>query len=265
MLQPVLLSIKPRFADAILAGEKQIEFRKRIFPNAVNRPCIIYSTTPGCAVVGGFEVYAENYGKISSLWKRLGPRSGIDKTDFDKYFQTSAYIYALEIRDVWKYETPLQGSEIPNWTIPQSWRYVRCDELEFLKGRKMIGEKTLANRDEHSWVTLLKGAELLCVKKLPRVCERVRDFRENKHPCPPIDIVYLSKIKRVASRILRQPVPNQKKGIPHGTQMSPWLEFKRVARERGCSLFFSKKSVCGIWKLELEVNVVSEMALERGY
>jgi len=42
----VLLSIKPKYVEKIVNGEKQYEFRKRIFRNKNVRKAFIYSTSP---------------------------------------------------------------------------------------------------------------------------------------------------------------------------------------------------------------------------
>ncbi len=65
----VLLSIKPKYAEAIIAGKKLFEFRRSIFKqNDIDR-VYLYATNPVSKVVGSFKV-----GKIISeeptlLWK----------------------------------------------------------------------------------------------------------------------------------------------------------------------------------------------------
>lgn len=51
----VLLSIKPRFAEAILDGRKKYEFRKNKFSEKDINCVYIYSTSPIRKIVGIFK------------------------------------------------------------------------------------------------------------------------------------------------------------------------------------------------------------------
>ena len=55
MKKCVLLSIKPKFAEAIFSGEKKFEFRKTIFKENINE-VFVYVTSPVCRVVGKFTI-----------------------------------------------------------------------------------------------------------------------------------------------------------------------------------------------------------------
>jgi len=48
----VLLSIKPKFADRIMAGSKKFEFRKVIFRQPAIDEIVIYSSSPVKKIVG---------------------------------------------------------------------------------------------------------------------------------------------------------------------------------------------------------------------
>ena len=52
----VLLSIKPEYVDAIFAGSKHYEFRRRIFANRDIERIIVYASSPVQRVVGEFEI-----------------------------------------------------------------------------------------------------------------------------------------------------------------------------------------------------------------
>ena len=44
----VLLSVKPKFAEAILAGDKTFEFRRLLFKRDDVRTIVLYASSPIC-------------------------------------------------------------------------------------------------------------------------------------------------------------------------------------------------------------------------
>ena len=66
----VLLSVKPRFAEAILAGEKTFEFRRAVFRRQDIETVVLYASSPTCKVVGEFTI-----DKVLSLAPRCAVES----------------------------------------------------------------------------------------------------------------------------------------------------------------------------------------------
>lgn len=64
----MLLSIKPEYAKAILAGQKEYEFRKRRCKTDVNK-IVFYSTAPESKVVGEAEIEDIIEGSPSKIWE----------------------------------------------------------------------------------------------------------------------------------------------------------------------------------------------------
>lgn len=81
MTNAILLSIKPRFARAILAGTKRFEFRRKGFATAPDH-VVIYSTSPEQQIIGWFDVAGIIKDTPEQLWKRCGKEGGIDQVDF---------------------------------------------------------------------------------------------------------------------------------------------------------------------------------------
>jgi len=52
----VLLSIKPKYAEMILSGEKKYEFRRAIFKKPGISKVVIYASSPVSKVIGEFEI-----------------------------------------------------------------------------------------------------------------------------------------------------------------------------------------------------------------
>lgn len=81
-----IISIHPRHAHAILEGAKTIELRRRIPTLAVGTRLWIYATRPVGAVIGMATVERIVRGEPEQIWLEFGNQSGIDRLDFDAYF-----------------------------------------------------------------------------------------------------------------------------------------------------------------------------------
>lgn len=121
----VLLSIRPAFAEAILAGTKTFEFRRRIFRDLGVRRIILYASSPIGKVVGEFEVETVLNMEPRKLWAATSRGAGISRAYFDSYFDGRSAGYALKIRNPKRYIHPLDlDSDFGIAHPPQSFRYV---------------------------------------------------------------------------------------------------------------------------------------------
>lgn len=121
----VLLSIKPDYVEAILTGKKRYELRKRIFKRQDVDKVILYSTAPTKMIVGHFTIGNIIMDSPKNLWRIVGGESGVSFNDFFDYFNGFDRGYAIEIRDLVKYESPIDPwSHDPFFIAPQSFRYV---------------------------------------------------------------------------------------------------------------------------------------------
>ena len=120
----VILSIKPEFAEKIFDGTKKFEFRRTIFSNTHINTIILYASSPVQRVVGEFEINQVLFDDIDSLWNRTREYAGIDESYFFKYFSDRNKGYAIEIKKVKKYKTPLNLQKKFQIQPPQSFVYV---------------------------------------------------------------------------------------------------------------------------------------------
>jgi type I restriction enzyme, S subunit len=121
----VLLSIKPRYAESIIAGLKKYEFRKILFKKKHINTVYVYATSPVKKIVGAFQIGDIIEDRPVILWDRLNEFSGMDEIEFFDYFKNNKIGFAIEIKDVKKFEAPLDPSEvIPGFVPPQSFCYV---------------------------------------------------------------------------------------------------------------------------------------------
>jgi predicted transcriptional regulator len=121
----VLLSIKPKFAEAIFAGTKKFEFRRAIFKNPQITHVLVYASSPVSKVLGEFEVDGVLNMTIKNLWDRTSSWAGIDQSYFKEYFRGKRSGYALKVKKPIKFSEPLSlqghfGISHP----PQSFCYV---------------------------------------------------------------------------------------------------------------------------------------------
>jgi len=106
-------------------GQKTYEFRKVPFRKHEVTIAYIYATYPIKKIVGSFRVGDIIEDQPESLWKRLNEFSGLDEQEFFNYFKNSEKGFAIEIKDVEKFEDPLDPTkEILDFVPPQSFRYM---------------------------------------------------------------------------------------------------------------------------------------------
>ena len=156
---PLLLSLKPRYADLVFDELKKIEFRRRIATNMKGRDVFIYVSSPARHLRGGFRVADVHSGAPEEIWEKVSELGSVDKRDFDTYFEGRSVAYALEISDVWEYENPIKLDELrsrfQNFVVPQSWRYVRNEEYMLFRELKPGADETSGGADiQHEIVAI---------------------------------------------------------------------------------------------------------------
>jgi predicted transcriptional regulator len=102
-----LISVRPRFAEMIFAGSKTVELRRVCPKVAAGDLALVYVSSPAMELRGSFEV-----GKIitespTALWKKVGKKSGVTRTEFFAYFQGKKQAHALVIKRAWKLDAPV--------------------------------------------------------------------------------------------------------------------------------------------------------------
>jgi predicted transcriptional regulator len=118
-----LLSIKPRYADAIFRGEKRFEFRRAIFRKPV-AVVVVYTSSPVSRVVGEFDIEAIITDTVEGLWMRTKHSAGIDRERFFNYFAGRKVGHAIAIGSVRRYAMSLDLSSNFGMRPPQSFAYL---------------------------------------------------------------------------------------------------------------------------------------------
>jgi predicted transcriptional regulator len=124
----VILSIKPQYANAIITGEKKVEFRKLTFKREVKK-VYIYSSAPEQRIIGYFLIEDIISDSPKGLWKKFKKVGVINEGDFFEYFSNKEIGYSIRIKSVKKFRNQLDPKQIfVDFVPPQSYMY--CGEIE---------------------------------------------------------------------------------------------------------------------------------------
>ena len=136
MNKALLLSIKPRFADSIFAGEKHFELRKVRPKIDAGDLVLVYVTVPRCGLEGAFRVGTVLEMSPERLWPRVRGRCALTKAEFMAYYEGKTTAFAIGILEAWRLETTVQLSELRSEKIvpPQGYRYLSAGETTSLLG-----------------------------------------------------------------------------------------------------------------------------------
>lgn len=129
----ILIPIRPHFANAILKGEKRVEFRRRCFSVAV-REAVIYATSPVSMILGFFQVSDIAVGTPEELWLKYHYYGGIGRGEFNAYYEGASKAVALVLGAVTALNKPVPLTDLdPGFVPPQSCRYLSNHVFETLK------------------------------------------------------------------------------------------------------------------------------------
>lgn len=126
-----LLAIKPEFAKKILAGEKEVEFRRTTFrdPGSIDR-VYLYASSPSKQIVGRFAIQRIVEAAPEELWELYGEQSGIDDRErFMEYFDGTEIGYGIRIESAERLEKPLDPNEVfDEFVPPVSFNYLASEK-----------------------------------------------------------------------------------------------------------------------------------------
>ncbi|AMU13345.1 MULTISPECIES: ASCH domain-containing protein [Burkholderia cepacia complex] len=136
----VLLSIKPKYADLILAGSKRVEFRRSWAAQDVSM-IVLYSSSPIQKIVGTVEVDEIVVASPTSLWRTCVERGGgLTREELRSYFADKSQGVAVLLGKVVKLAQHVEPSDVfGNFVPPQSFRYLNVSE--YMKIEKMTTRK----------------------------------------------------------------------------------------------------------------------------
>ena len=127
----IVLSLRPRFAEAILAGVKTVEFRRTEPRIMVPTRALLYAATPVRALVGTCIVTSVKSADLVDLWREYGSRSGLAYGEFEGYFEgvEAGTAFTLAHPQPFRREVALQDlrAQPGSFRPPQSFAYVDAE------------------------------------------------------------------------------------------------------------------------------------------
>jgi predicted transcriptional regulator len=137
-----LLPIQPHYANAILRGDKRVEFRRRRFGRDVQY-VVVYASSPICGIVGSFRISDVSEGSPDDIWEVFKSVGAIDREDFFRYYAGAELAVAIGIERVCVLAEALPLHELSSsLKAPQSYMYLtqeHVDRLNKLSSELMEG------------------------------------------------------------------------------------------------------------------------------
>jgi len=124
----VLISIKPKYVDLILSGDKSVEIRNRPVKLQPETSLWIYSTLPRGCLEAVAEVHAIELDAPSVIWNQYHNKIGASQHAFLTYVNGSRQISAIFLKNVRRLTPSLTlsdlRSEIEGFNPPQFLRRI---------------------------------------------------------------------------------------------------------------------------------------------
>lgn len=124
----LFVSLKPRFAEMILSGDKTVELRRVAPTIAPGALVILYASSPQMQVVGTGRIAGLEKASPTALWGRHGAECGLSRSEYRAYFAGVGQAVAIVLEDVQRLPEPVSLAKLrERWAgfrPPQSWRYI---------------------------------------------------------------------------------------------------------------------------------------------
>lgn len=122
-MNDILLSIKPRYIEQILSGEKKYEFRRNIPKQAIGK-IYIYASSPVKRIVGIINCDDILEDELNNLWSICKEGGCISKEDFFRYFEGKKVGYAYSVKSFEEFKEYKKLQEFGIKNAPQSFMYI---------------------------------------------------------------------------------------------------------------------------------------------
>ncbi|RZU16234.1 putative transcriptional regulator [Kribbella rubisoli] len=123
----LLLSLRPRFAEAILNGTKTVELRRRPIKAPHGTLVVLYASAPTMAVVGTARLVDVVALSPHTAWRRYRTTLSLSWSEFTTYLTGTDQAHLLRLDDVKELSRPhtLQAlRRSAPFHPPQSFRYL---------------------------------------------------------------------------------------------------------------------------------------------
>lgn len=113
--QDLIMSIRPEYAERILAGTKTVEIRRRFSTARVPATCVLYASSPVQQVVGQVNIVRATRLDPYQAWVRFGQRAQCSQREMVDYASGANEVSVLELANPLRYPTPVALSTIRSW------------------------------------------------------------------------------------------------------------------------------------------------------
>lgn len=126
----ILMSIKSRYANKILDGQKKVEIRRKFSKKWEGQKVCLYATKPKGSLVGEALIKKVVAGTPENIWKQFNVTIGCTKEEFDSYTNATSQVYAIVLEDATPYRKTISINDIAELTNkklrpPQSYCSLR--------------------------------------------------------------------------------------------------------------------------------------------
>ncbi len=129
----LLISVRPKFAARILAGEKTVELRKLRPKVSSGDNLIFYISSPDKNIKAISKINKIINARLDLLWETVKDDASVTHEEFMEYFEGKEHGYAIYFSKIEKLENPIKLENIkeivPGFTAPQSFRYFSQAEM----------------------------------------------------------------------------------------------------------------------------------------
>lgn len=122
----LVMSLKPRWAEAILSGKKTVEIRRAFSQKWEGHDISLYAAAPVQSLVGEARIERVVSGSADDLWLRYQGALGCDRQALYDYAAGAPKIFALELKGIRRFPVPIKLKNLAAvfgeaMTAPQSY------------------------------------------------------------------------------------------------------------------------------------------------
>lgn len=150
-----IISIRPPFAEAILAGDKTVELRRRIPPVEVGARLWIYATRPVASIVGVAIIDTIFRGTPDVVWETYSDRTAINRNEFDRYFDGAQEAIGIRLSKVQRIQ-PINIGQLRVWRKGFHPPQVLCS-ITALEAQRLLQLSTFEEEEVSNVVRLLRA------------------------------------------------------------------------------------------------------------
>ncbi|MBD2455381.1 ASCH domain-containing protein [Nostoc sp. FACHB-87] len=140
----LLISVKPKYADKIFSGKKQVEFRRVRSRLDKNDLVLVYVSSPRKALVGSFEVehiiqieIKKSSRDLNKFWNQVKNIAGISSKEFKTYYNGASIMVGIFVKNIKILPYPIELTQIreklPKFKPPQNYHYLKESEFKMLE------------------------------------------------------------------------------------------------------------------------------------